>query len=434
VHEDRLRRIREKLDRLRSLDQRMEVFGASWGDVGHRYREEPRLMEIAVASLETALGVPLPDEYRAFVTTVHGGGAGPGYGLLPPRAEGAGRFPYGRAQAMDLLERRKGDERFAMLPGTGDGAAPGCLRLSDQGCGWEDVLVLEGEMKGTVWTAGEGFCPHANADGPIGFLDWYEGWLDANLAPGALTTDPMALGSLPADTVGVNLSGKGLVSWPAAIDRLSKLRVLVLDQNQLPALPDSLSSLGALERLSAGWNRIESLPSSLGALGALESIMLKSNALGAIPDSIGDCRSLRYACLDFNQLDRLPDSIGRLGSLRELLVSSNRLVAVPDSIGALEALEELDLSGNPIERLPDSIGSLGRLRSLSLSGHRLKRLPDSVANLRSLRRISLDHGKDLDLFQACGVLASLSGLREVSLRGLPAPEHAFGPNVRVVTA
>lgn len=415
---ERLRTIREKLDRLRTLDRRMEAFGAAWGDVGHRYREEPRMMEMALADLERAIGGPLPAEYRAFLATVHGGGAGPGYGLAPPVArDGGDRFPFSRAQATEILERRRGDDRFAMLPRDPDRGASGCIVLSDQGCGWEDVLVLSGELRGTVWTFGEGWCPHAGKDGPVGFLDWYEAWLDANLAPGALTNDPEEIATLPADTAGINLRGKSLATWPD-LARLAALRVLVLDQNRLKEIPAAIGRHAKLEQLSAGWNQIETLPEALGDCSALETIMLKSNAIGGLPGTIGKLGALRYLCLDFNGISSLPETIGGLGSLRELLVGSNRIREVPESIGGLGALQDLDLTRNPIARLPESIGSLGRLRSFALSEHELGRLPESMGGLQSLRRVTLDGSTTMDVGQACAVLARIEGLREVSLRSV----------------
>jgi len=73
-----LERIRAKLTELRKLDPDYTLFGAR----SHRYRLGPPLTEAKVAKHERRLGVPLPAEYRQFVTEVGHGGAGPFYGLF----------------------------------------------------------------------------------------------------------------------------------------------------------------------------------------------------------------------------------------------------------------------------------------------------------------------------------------------------------------
>ncbi len=48
-------------------------------------------------------------------------------------------------------------------------------------------LVMDGEQRGTVWYGGDGLAPCADQDGQqLGFLGWYESWLDEWLAPGAI--------------------------------------------------------------------------------------------------------------------------------------------------------------------------------------------------------------------------------------------------------
>lgn len=63
-------------------------------------------------------------------------------------------------------------------------AVVGYLCLTEVGCGWQDVLVLNGEQRGTMWIKGEGWFPHFSRDEghkQLGFLDVYERWLDGCL-------------------------------------------------------------------------------------------------------------------------------------------------------------------------------------------------------------------------------------------------------------
>ena len=182
-----LSNLRGKLDRLKVADRGLRVFGAGGVD-GHGYRELPCLDEASIGHLESSLQVRLPDELRAFLETVHGGGPGPGYGLFvdapaAPTARAARPFPYGDDDAASLITRQ-GVERLAGLPlAEGDHdddwpPGPGFVALAHHGCGCFDVLVVTGEQRGLVWFCDMQWFPRFAEHGQLGFLDWYESWLD----------------------------------------------------------------------------------------------------------------------------------------------------------------------------------------------------------------------------------------------------------------
>jgi hypothetical protein len=192
--EQRLLAIRRDLDELRRLDSAMSVHRS----VGHRYAERPPLTRTEVHDFEAACGVPLPEELAEFLLHVHGGGAGPGYGLDIPRTSAdltelqlREPFPYGNADATALLQRRA-VERFAMLSvielPNGKEFAPGALPVAHEGCGAFALLIVTGEQRGKMWGVDMGYCPLyegiAGAAGPrghFGFLGWYEDWLARSL-------------------------------------------------------------------------------------------------------------------------------------------------------------------------------------------------------------------------------------------------------------
>lgn len=184
VDESRWARLRADLDRLVRLDTELRVFGAA-GVHGHGYRRAPTRDE---ASLDAAFGALLPAEVRAFLAHVHGGGAGPGYGLdvwAEPRASSP--FPYGTAHARALIERGA-TERSPSLPLVDDDdddswpPGPGFVALAHQGCGVYDVIVVTGEQRGFVWCCDMAWRPYRTGDRQLGFFDWYEQWLARALA------------------------------------------------------------------------------------------------------------------------------------------------------------------------------------------------------------------------------------------------------------
>ena len=76
------------------------------------------------------------------------------------------------------------------------------------------------------------------------------------------------------------------------IGRLTALRVLKLNQNQLTKLPDAICTLANLVNLSVQNNPLETLPAAIGNLVNLRMLRLDNNQLRALPDSIGQLVNL----------------------------------------------------------------------------------------------------------------------------------------------
>jgi uncharacterized protein (TIGR02996 family) len=179
-------RIRSKLEVLRGLDTGMDLFGSET----HRYRLNPCLTEEKLTAFEKHVGVTLPEDYRLFLRLVGNGEAGPHYGLYPldldwdiqewPLHE---PFPISTKRARTIIARQlKGYYRPTI-----DYPLPGCLEMSEFGCGIVAFLVVTGEQRGTIWYGGDGLTPAMGRDAQqVGFLGWYENWLDESLEPGAI--------------------------------------------------------------------------------------------------------------------------------------------------------------------------------------------------------------------------------------------------------
>jgi hypothetical protein len=63
---------------------------------------------------------------------------------------------------------------------------PGALYLCHCGCAIRNFLIVHGPCKGEVWrddqASGKGIFPEVDEQGNrLGFLDWYERWLDKSL-------------------------------------------------------------------------------------------------------------------------------------------------------------------------------------------------------------------------------------------------------------
>ena len=103
------------------------------------------------------------------------------------------------------------------------------------------------------------------------------------------------------------------------------------------------------------------VPAEIGRLSALRQLNLDYNQLTSVPAEIGQLTSLEELYLGDNQLTSLPAEIGQLTSLRELVLYDNQLTSLPAEIGQLASLTELDLKGNQLTSVPAEIGQLTSL-------------------------------------------------------------------------
>jgi hypothetical protein len=173
-----------------------------FGVESHGFRRRRRLTEKQVAAFERRHAVKLPLEYRAFITGVANGGAGPAYGLYSPAEavskETRGRVPDDFLRTPFRHRRDYNPEEDPKLRSfwrrVEDGEiadeeterrslymAAGTLALCHEGCGVLHLLVVTGPTRGQMWVdtrCNSGWLYPLG----VGFLDWYERWLDSALA------------------------------------------------------------------------------------------------------------------------------------------------------------------------------------------------------------------------------------------------------------
>lgn len=160
----------------------------------------------------------------------------------------------------------------------------------------------------------------------------------------------------------LNLNGCGLEQFPECITRLSNLIHLIVDDNQIIELPESIGNLNQLQKLNFASNPLETLPERV----------------------IGQLIQLKSIDGSYNNLTTLPESIGSLSKLTTLNLENNQLTALPESLTQLKNLETLNLESNKLTRLPESMGNLSNLRSIQLQNNLLEELPDSLSNIDKL--------------------------------------------------
>ncbi|XP_049759732.1 leucine-rich repeat and calponin homology domain-containing protein 4 isoform X2 [Elephas maximus indicus] len=174
-----------------------------------------------------------------------------------------------------------------------------------------------------------------------------------------------ALGNLTALTY-LNLSRNQLSLLPPYICQLP-LRVLIVSNNKLGALPPDIGALGSLRQLDVSSNELQSLPPELCSLPSLRDLNVRRNQLSILPDELGDLPLVR---LDFscNRVSRIPVSFCRLRHLQVILLDSNPLQSPPAQIclkGKLHIFKYLSTEAG--RRRGSALGDLAPSRPPSFS-------------------------------------------------------------------
>ncbi|MCL9807632.1 SMI1/KNR4 family protein [Flavobacterium amniphilum] len=197
---EQVRRIKDKLKTIKSLDRRLEIFGADY----HKYYLGRPAYAHEVAEFEAKYKITLPPCYKSFITEVGNGGieypnsivgnsaAGPNYGIYkletlvnvliqntdylqndfffnPSMTEATWENIYENL-GQDITDEdydRHLEKVFS-----------GILVIGFCGCSGYQGLVLNGKEKGRVIYLYDEveYRPHLADES--NFLDWYENWLD----------------------------------------------------------------------------------------------------------------------------------------------------------------------------------------------------------------------------------------------------------------
>jgi len=154
-----------------------------------------------------------------------------------------------------------------------------------------------------------------------------------------------------ADTLTMlDLSGNRLRALPDDLPRLRALRILFCSSNRFETLPAVMGRCAGLDIIGFKANVIEHVPAE--ALPAsLRWLILSDNGIASLPETLGDCAPLQKLALAGNQLTALPASIARCARLELIRLSANRFAtlaeALPDGLLALPRLTWLAYAGNP---------------------------------------------------------------------------------------
>ncbi|MBC3953352.1 leucine-rich repeat-containing protein kinase family protein [Pseudomonas folii] len=164
---------------------------------------------------------------------------------------------------------------------------------------------------------------------------------------------PLEIFDLADSLETLNLSGNALTSLPDDLYRLSHLKVLFCSDNPFTELPACIGRCQHLQIVGFKANRISHVPAS-ALPPRLRWLILTDNQIEQLPETLGECGSLQKLMLAGNRLTRLPASLARCEQLELLRIAANQLTELPDWLLQLPSLAWLAFAGNPLCRVPES--------------------------------------------------------------------------------
>ena len=166
-----------------------------------------------------------------------------------------------------------------------------------------------------------------------------------DLADG-LTEFPIEIFELADSLEILNLSDNHLRSLPADLGRLNKLKIIFLSNNDFEEVPEVLADCPHLSMVGFKSNKIRVLGENILPLG-VRWLILTDNQLELLPNSIGRLEKLQKLMLAGNQLRSLPDEMADCQNLELIRLAANRLESLPNWLFTLPRLSWLAYAGNP---------------------------------------------------------------------------------------
>ena len=162
-----------------------------------------------------------------------------------------------------------------------------------------------------------------------------------------LTDFPDELFTLADSLEILDLSGNQLRALPDDFARLQNLKILFLSENQFDHFPMVLGQCQNLEMIGFKANQIKTVPED-SLPPQTRWLILTDNQINALPESIGKLTRLQKLMLAGNQLNALPNSMANCKNLQLIRLSANQLPSLPDWLLTLPNLAWLAFAGNPL--------------------------------------------------------------------------------------
>ena len=185
---------------------------------------------------------------------------------------------------------------------------------------------------------------------------------------------PLEILSLADSLEVLDISNNQLSSLPEELSQLHQLKIIFASNNQFDTLPEILGQCANLEMVGFKSNHITHVPEK--ALPAkLRWLILTDNKIERLPDSLGERPRLQKLALAGNRLTALPKTIAQLHNLELVRISANQLNTFPEELLDLPKLAWLAFAGNSFNRPENnSEGNLDNVPEIASSSFTIQHL------------------------------------------------------------
>jgi hypothetical protein len=185
-----------------------------------------------------------------------------------------------------------------------------------------------------------------------------------------LTSFPLDILSLADSLEVLDISNNRLSSLPKEFSKLKKLKIIFASNNLFETLPEVIGECVNLEMVGFKSNQIEQVTEKSLPI-KLRWLILTDNRIEKLPDSLGERRRLQKLALAGNRLKELPLTMAQLTNLQLIRISANQLTECPVQLLNLPKLAWFAFSGNPFCRSDINLDSVETLPSSSFTLHNI---------------------------------------------------------------
>lgn len=150
----------------------------------------------------------------------------------------------------------------------------------------------------------------------------------------------------------LDLSNNKLTELPDDFDCLVNMRILFLTNNAFTSIPAILAACPKLEMISFKSNKLTAFDEDVLPLDT-RWLILTDNQLTRLPESMGKLHRLQKLALAGNRLTQLPESMAQCKNLELARLSANQFNEMPAWLFAMPKLAWLAFSGNEFNRVED---------------------------------------------------------------------------------
>ncbi|PSN14001.1 protein kinase [filamentous cyanobacterium CCT1] len=185
--------------------------------------------------------------------------------------------------------------------------------------------------------------------------------------PAGLTTFPEEILELADSLEILDLSNNALTTLPDSFAKLHNLRVVFFNNNCFERVPEVLAQCPNLSMIGFKANQIATVPAE-SLPPQTRWLILTDNRLRSLPESIGHLPHLQKLMLAGNRLQALPETLAACQNLELIRIAANQLDHLPPWLLSLPRLSWLAYAGNPFSRqAPISANALPQIPWADLS-------------------------------------------------------------------